>query len=67
MEVLSALTTQNWAAGTLKKFGFLPRGNPHAWVIGGWKNRVEPSWITNPAPWHMSMGDSDGDMWTGSV
>jgi GNAT superfamily N-acetyltransferase len=67
MEVLSALTTQKWATGVLKRFGFLPRGNPHAWVIGGWKGHVAPSWITDPAPWHMSMGDSDGDMWTGSV
>lgn len=67
MEVLSALTTQKWAAAVLGKFGFLPRGSAHAWVIGGWKERISPSWVTDSSAWHMCMGDSDGDMWTGSV
>jgi GNAT superfamily N-acetyltransferase len=67
MEALSVLTTQRWATGMCRKFGFLPRGNAHAWVIGGWKGHFSSDWVTNPEPWHMCMGDSDGDMWTGSV
>jgi hypothetical protein len=66
-EVLSVLTTQSWAAGALRKFGFLPRGNAHAWVVAGWEDHISPWWVTDAEPWHMCLGDSDGDMWTGSV
>jgi hypothetical protein len=67
MEVLSVLTTQSWAAKTFRGFGFLPRGDTHTWVTGGWKGHVPASWVADHERWHLCMGDSDGDLWTGSV
>jgi hypothetical protein len=67
MEVLSVLTTQPWAVKVFRRFGFLRRGGSHAWVVGGWKGHVPAGWITDPERWHLCMGDSDGDLWTGSV
>jgi GNAT superfamily N-acetyltransferase len=67
VEVLSVMTTQKWAAGAFRRFGFLPRGESQTWVVGHWEEHISPAWITDHEPWHMCGGDSDGDMWTGSV
>jgi GNAT superfamily N-acetyltransferase len=66
MDSLSMLTTQPWAANLLRSIGFFPRGIPNSWVVAGWQGHIEPSWFEDHAPWHMCLGDSDGDMWTGS-
>lgn len=61
---LSILTTQPWAARALRSFGFYPRGSRNTWVIAGWQNRIPKEWLTDPDPWHVCMGDSDGDIWS---
>jgi GNAT superfamily N-acetyltransferase len=66
-QVLSVLTTQPWAARMLRSFGFLPRGETHTWVLGAWKEYMPDSWIKDHQRWHMCIGDSDGDLWTGAV
>jgi GNAT superfamily N-acetyltransferase len=67
MEVVSVLTTQTWAATTLRGFGFVPRKESHTWVVGGWKGHIPEGWIADHEQWHMCSGDSDGDLWTGSA
>ena len=67
MEVLSSLTSQSWAARLLRGYGFLPRGEAHGWVIGCAQGHIPSAWVTDHEPWHMCTGDSDGDMWMGSV
>jgi hypothetical protein len=64
MESLSVLTTQSWAARALLAFGFFPRGTRNTWVVGNWENRIPKAWLGDHRPWHMCLGDSDGDMWT---
>jgi GNAT superfamily N-acetyltransferase len=64
MAVLSILTTQPWAIKLLRTMGFFPRGARHWWVIGGWRGVIPEDWASDPAAWHMCMGDSDGDIWT---
>lgn len=63
MESLSVLTTQRWAARALLAFGFLPRGSRNTWVVAGWQDRIPAAWLREHAPWHVCLGDSDGDMW----
>jgi GNAT superfamily N-acetyltransferase len=63
--MLSLLTTQSWAAGVLRRAGFLPKRPGHPWVISGWEGVLEPSWLENRDAWHVCLGDSDGDLWSG--
>jgi hypothetical protein len=61
---LSILTTQPWATRVLRSFGFFPRGARNTWVIAGWQERIPKEWLTDPEPWHVCLGDSDGDIWS---
>jgi len=65
--VVSALSSQPWAAKVLRGFGFLPRQDSHAWVVGNWKDLIFTRDFADTGSWHMCMGDSDGDLWTGSA
>jgi len=66
MESVSVLTTQPWAVGLLRSMGFLPREARNTWVVAGWQNVIPGEWLQDTSPWHVCMGDSDGDIWTGS-
>jgi GNAT superfamily N-acetyltransferase len=66
VEVLSLLTTQPWAVKVLRALGFAPRSQTQSWVVGGWRDRIPQSWLTDHAHWHICSADSDGDIWTGS-
>jgi len=61
---LSILTTQSWAARTLRSFGFFPRGSRNTWVVAGWQERIPKEWLTDQDPWHVVLSDSDGDIWS---
>ncbi|UCG51625.1 MAG: GNAT family N-acetyltransferase [Candidatus Latescibacterota bacterium] len=66
VETVSILTTQPWALKVLRWFGFLPRHGRHTWVVAGWRDRIPSNWLQDHDPWHICLGDSDGDFWTGS-
>lgn len=66
MESVSVLTTQPWAVSLLRSMGFLPREARNTWVVAGWQNVIPREWLEDTSPWHVCMGDSDGDIWTGS-
>ena len=65
--MISALSSQPWASNTLRGFGFLPRQESHEWVVGNWKALMSATRFADARSWHMCMGDSDGDLWTGSA
>lgn len=64
-ESISMLTTQPWAAATLRRMGYFPRPGGNTWVVAGWQNHVPRGWLFEPDRWHLCMGDSDGDIWAG--
>jgi hypothetical protein len=64
-EALSVMTTQPRAVKLLRTFGFLPRRRSHSWVIANWQRHLPREWLSSHEPWHISLGDSDGDFWTG--
>jgi hypothetical protein len=66
MESVSVLTTQLWAASALRKLGFLPRGTRNTWVVANWHPHMPAEWLRDLEAWHVCLGDSDGDIWTGS-
>lgn len=67
MESLSVLTTQPWAAAALRAFGFLPRAERNSWVVAGWQKVIPAESLRDTDAWHVCLGDSDGDLWTGSI
>jgi hypothetical protein len=67
IDSVAVLTTQAWAAGALRALGFFPSRTRNAWVIAGWRDRIPAEWLVTHEPWHMCLGDSDGDMWTGTM
>jgi len=64
-ESLSVMTTQNAAVKLYRSFGFLPRRGSHTWVIANWERYLPREWLGRLEPWHVTLGDSDGDFWTG--
>jgi hypothetical protein len=64
MESLSVLTTQSWAQRVLRSLGFFPRGTRNTWVVAGWREHIPAEWLIDTEPWHVCMGDSDGDIWS---
>jgi hypothetical protein len=66
LETLSILSTQPWAIRMLRGHGFFPRGGTNTWAVGGWRDRIPQEWLSTHEPWHICLGDSDGDIWTGS-
>ncbi len=67
MESVSILTTQPWVERSLRGFGFLPRAARNTWVVAGWRNLIPAEWLRDVDAWHVCLGDSDGDIWTGSM
>jgi GNAT superfamily N-acetyltransferase len=67
MESVSVLTTQPWAVRALHGLGFMPRAARNTWVLAGWENVIPEEWLRDNAAWHVCLGDSDGDIWTGSI
>ncbi|HEX5131695.1 MAG TPA: hypothetical protein VFX92_04310, partial [Candidatus Krumholzibacteria bacterium] len=66
MESVSILTTQPWAVGVLRNGGFMPRAARNTWVVAGWEAHMPAEWLRDIDAWHVCLGDSDGDIWTGS-
>ncbi len=64
-EALSVMTTQPRAVSLIRSFGFLPRREGHTWVVANWEGRISREWLQNHDSWHVCLGDSDGDFWTG--
>jgi hypothetical protein len=67
IDAVAVLTTQAWAAGALRTLGFVPSRTRNAWVIAGWRGLIPPEWLCTHEPWHVCLGDSDGDIWTGTM
>lgn len=67
IDSVALLTTQSWASDALRSFGFLPGRTRNTWVIAGWRDIIPPEWLRNLEPWHVCLGDSDGDIWTGTM
>ena len=67
IDAVAVLTTQAWAAGALRALGFFPSRTRNAWVIAGWRDLLPAEWLRTHEPWHMCLGDSDGDIWTGTM
>ncbi len=64
VEALSVMTTQPWASKLLRSFGFLPRRESHTWLVANWERHIPAQWLRTHEPWHVCLGDSDGDFWT---
>jgi hypothetical protein len=64
-ESISVMSTQPRADSQIRAFGFLPRSESHCWVVANWKGRIPAGWLESHDPWHVRLGDSDGDFWTG--
>jgi GNAT superfamily N-acetyltransferase len=67
IDSVAVLTTQGWAAEALRGLGFIAGQNRNVWVVAGWCNRMPEEWLRDLDRWHVVLGDSDGDMWTGSM
>ena len=67
IDSVAVLTTQSWAARALRRLGFLAGRNRNLWVVAGWRDLITPNWLVDLNHWHVCIGDSDGDMWTGSM
>lgn len=67
MDSVSLLTTQPWAAAAARSLGLLPRAARNTWVVAGWRNVIPQDWLAHTEAWHVCLGDSDGDIWTGSI
>ncbi len=67
IDSVAVLTTQAWAAGALRALGFFASRTRNAWVIAGWRDVIPADWLRTHEPWHMCLGDSDGDIWTGTM
>jgi GNAT superfamily N-acetyltransferase len=67
IDAVAAISTQPFATAVLQALGFVAGGSRNGWVIGNWRDVVPAEWLTDLERWHVCMGDSDGDMWTGSM
>jgi GNAT superfamily N-acetyltransferase len=65
VEALSMMTTQRWSLKILKDLGFLASRGEQTWVTANWGRYFSRDWLTDPDRWHVCLGDSDGDFWTG--
>jgi len=64
---LAILTTQSAARESLRTMGFLNSRTPNTWVVAGWQGILQPEWLKDHDAWHAVLGDSDGDIWVGSM
>ena len=67
IDAVAVISTQSFALAALQKLGFVAGGSRNSWVIANWKDVMPAEWMTDLERWHMCMGDSDGDQWTGSM
>lgn len=67
IDAVAAISTQAFAVNALQKLGFVAGGSRNAWVIANWKSVMPAEWVKDLERWHMCLGDSDGDQWTGSM
>jgi GNAT superfamily N-acetyltransferase len=67
IDAVAAIATQQFATAALQKLGFVAGGSRNSWVIANWKDVLPADAVSNLDLWHMCMGDSDGDIWTGSM
>ena len=67
VDAVAFMAAQRFATAALQKLGFVAGGSHNAWVIANWKKALPPDAVTNLDAWHMCMGDSDGDIWTGAM
>ncbi len=67
IDAVAILTTQAWVARALRPFGFLPGKTPNTWVVAGWQELLPAAWLRDHDRWHVCLGDSDGDIWTGTM
>jgi GNAT superfamily N-acetyltransferase len=66
-DAVAFISTQSFATAPLQKLGFVAGGSRNSWVVANWKGVFPPEWLTDLERWHMTLGDSDGDIWTGSM
>jgi GNAT superfamily N-acetyltransferase len=64
---VAIVSTQSFAIAALTKLGFVAGGSRNSWVIANWKGVIPAEWVKDLDRWHMCLGDSDGDQWTGSM
>jgi hypothetical protein len=67
IDAVAIISTQTFAIAALQKLGFVAGGSRNAWVIANWKDVMPAEWVKDLDRWHMCLGDSDGDQWTGSM
>lgn len=67
IDAVAIISTQRFATTVLQKLGFMPGGSRNAWVVANWRDVFPAEWLTDLERWHVCLGDSDGDMWTGSM
>jgi hypothetical protein len=67
IDALAVISTQSFATAAVQQLGFVAGGSRNSWVIGNWREVLPSEWQTDLEQWHVCMGDSDGDMWTGSM
>ena len=66
-DALAVLTTQTFAVSALRPLGFVPGRTRNTWVVANWRDIMPVNWLAELDRWHMCLGDSDGDMWTGAM
>jgi len=67
IDAVAITSTQSFAVEAVQRLGFVAGGGRNSWVIANWKGVMPAEWVTDLERWHMCMGDSDGDQWTGSM
>jgi GNAT superfamily N-acetyltransferase len=67
IDAVAIISTQAFAVAAVQKLGFVAGGSRSAWVIANWKDVIPREWVTDLNRWHICLGDSDGDQWTGSM
>ena len=67
IDAVAVISTQAFAVNAFQKLGFVAGGSRNAWVIANWKDVMPAEWVKDLERWHMCLGDSDGDQWTGSM
>jgi GNAT superfamily N-acetyltransferase len=67
IDAVAIISTQTFAVDAVQKLGFVAGGSRNSWVIANWKDVMPAEWVKDLDRWHMCMGDSDGDQWTGSM
>ena len=66
IDAVAVVSTQSFAIAALQKLGFIA-GSGNTWVMANWRDHLPAECATDMDLWHMCIGDSDGDMWTGSM